>query len=196
MSGVRSLPGPPMKALTIRKATLKDIDQFYPFFKKCIKENFPQYTQNVSDFYLEVDYSEMAMRTALLEKKETLYLAFHKSILIGLLLTQKVYGGVCWAIWLAVDSEFQNLGCASSLLSLWEHDVLKDGGHMVHLWTSKNNIPFYTKRGFTLMGEYPQSWFGLDSYFFYKTLAPAEEKNYLREYLSKKKINNKKRNEK
>ena len=187
MSGVRSLLGPPMKDLTIRKALVKDFDKFYPFFKKNIQEQIPHYTQNAKMFYLDTDYSEKFLKKEVKTKREILYLAFHDTSIIGFLLTKKGYGGVGTAIWLAVAPEFQKHGCASSLLERWEYDTIEDGGHVVQLWTSKNNIPFYKKRGFTLMGKFPQSWFGLDDYFFYKILAPAEEKNYLREYLAKKK---------
>lgn len=177
-----------MKNINVRESTVEDYDKFFPFFKKSIKEQFPHYTQNTKMFYLDVDYSEKVLKKELEAKREILYLAFHETIIIGFLLVRRVYGGIGAAIWLAVDPDFQKHGYASSLLAIWENDTVKAGGHVVQLWTSKNNIPFYKKRGFTLMGEFPKSWFGLDTYFFYKTLAPAEEKNYLKEYLNKKHI--------
>jgi len=176
-----------MKDITIRKAISTDFDKFFPFFKKSIQKQFSHYTQNVQAFYLDTDYSENFLKKELQAKREILYIAVYETTITGFLLTKKVYGGVGYAIWLAVDPEFQKHGCASSLLAKWENDTVEAGGHVIQLWTSKNNIPFYENRGFTLMGEFPKSWFGLDDYFFYKPLAPAEEKNYLREYLAKKK---------
>jgi ribosomal protein S18 acetylase RimI-like enzyme len=187
MSGVQSLSGPLMKDLTIRKATTKDFDLFYPFFTKSIKDQFKQFTSAVKDLYSTDEYSELTIKKDISNKKKKLFLAFHNNTIVGYLLVAKPYGGVGFADWLAVDPSFQKHGIATLLLSLWEKDIIKEGGHVVQLWTSKNNIPFYKNRGYILIGEFPQAWFGVDYYHFYKPLALPEEKNYLREYLAKKK---------
>jgi len=185
-----------MKDLTIRKVTTKDFDLFYPFFTKSIKDQFKQFTSAVKELYSTGEYAELTIKKDISNKKKNLLLAFHNNTIVGYLLVSKPYGGVGFADWLAVDPSFQKHGIATSLLSLWEKDIFKEGGHVAQLWTSKHNIPFYKNRGYILIGEFPQAWFGLDYYHFYKSLAEPEEKNYLREYLSKKKINSKKRSKK
>ncbi len=176
-----------MKDIKTREATINDFDLFYPFFKKCINNLFPQFTLATQQFYLQEEFKKSVIRKGLTKKKKSLYLAFKNDTVIGILLVDKTYGGICFASWLAVDPSFQKHGVASSLLSLWEKQVVKDGGHATLLWTSKNNIPFYKNREYILIGEFPQAWFGIDYYQFYKPLALPEEKNYLREYLTKKK---------
>jgi GNAT superfamily N-acetyltransferase len=44
---------------------------------------------------------------------------------------------------LAVGREYQNKGIASKLLSMWEEDVLAQGGHNIYLWTYDFNVAFY-----------------------------------------------------
>ena len=176
-----------MKDVIIREATRKDFDLFYPFFKKCINGLFPQFTFITREFYLQEEFAENILEKALAQKKKFLYVALDDSTVIGILLVDKLYGGVGFAVWLAVDPLSQKHGIASSLLSLWEKNIVINGGHAAQLWTSKNNIHFYKKRGYILIGEFPQAWFGMDYYHFYKPLAAAEERNYLKEYLLKKK---------
>lgn len=85
-----------------------------------------------------------------------------------------------------LDSTFQKHGIASELLSLWEKDAFGEGAHILQLWTTKNDIPFYLNRGFKKGGSFPQSWFGVDHFLFYKILRKPNEKVFLKKYLAKK----------
>lgn len=186
MSEVRVLLGPLMKDITFKKASVDDIEAFYPFFTKTLKALFPHTPAKVMDFYLETSYHKVGIFNEIAKDYKHLYLALHKKTQVGYLLTNKAYLGVGYAHWLAVTPRWQHTGIASQLLAIWEKEVLQEGGHALQLWTTNSNLPFYTNRGFIVMGEFPNAWFGMNNFMLYKTLRKAEEKNYLRDYLAEK----------
>lgn len=174
-----------MEDITYKIAHKKDLRTFYPLFEKSLRQLFPQYTPNTHAFFLDEDFSLKNITSRIVDKKNYLYLAFHDKEIAGFLLVKDSYGGVGFASWIAVLPGYQKRGIAGKLLQLWEENVRAEKGHALELWTSKNRVPFYKKRGFTLIGEFPQAWFGLDFYHFFKPLSQPEEKNYLRKYLIK-----------
>lgn len=175
-----------LQEIRVIKAGLADFEKFYSLFKKSLLEKWFLYSENSSRFMLEVDYSKEFIEENLRKDYKKLYLIYVKNEVVGYLLTHRVYAGVAHANWLGVDPNFQKKGFASKLINIWSQEVLKDGGHKLELWTTKNNLEFYKKRGFVLGGEIPDSWFGIDHYLFYKTLRKSDEKNFLKSYLEKK----------
>jgi len=169
----------------IAQAKVEDFDKFYNLLTKTLRGNYFLYSKNSIAFTLDEDLPKEDLKKYIKEGKRKLYLAFSKNNIIAYLLTFKPRAGVAFAQWLAVDKGFQKQGVASKLLSFWEKEALNDGAHILHLWTTKNDIPFYENRGFTKGGSFPQSWFGVDHYLFYKILRKPDEKLFLREYLAK-----------
>lgn len=169
--------------LKIRKGTIEDISLFLTFFRKSILILFPQYSPNSVSYTIDVDYSPRMLNDKLTKGEFIVYLAFDKGTIVGYLLIAQSIAGVSYAEWLGVDKENQKRGIASSLLSVWEKDVFAEGVHSLHLWTTKNNVEFYEKRGFTCGGMFPKAWHGEDDYLIYKTLREPEEKNFLKGYL-------------
>ncbi len=94
------------------------------------------------------------------EGKTRLFLAYINGRAVGYLLTSKQHGGVAFGDWLAVDKDFRDQGIASSLLSHWQQDALKQGAHMIQLFTTENDVGFYEKNGFIQGGSMPDAWFG------------------------------------
>jgi len=180
-----------MENLTIRLAVKEDIPRFHLFFKKSINELFPQFSPLTREYFIDQVYPTRTLRKWIQAKSDQIFIAFQNDTIVGFLLVMKPNGGLGFADWLAVDKKFQKHGIASKLLKNWEKNVLEQGGHAVHLNTNKKNLEFYKNQGFTLIGHFPNAWFGLDYYHFYKNLAPAVEKNYLREYIMKKKAKSK-----
>lgn len=174
------------KEFKVVRASVADFDQFYDLLTKTLKGNYFLYSKNSADFTLDEDLPGEDLKKYLREGKRLLYLAYSKNKIVGYLLTFKARAGVAFAQWLAVDALFQNHGIASQLLSFWEKEAFKDGAHSLQLWTTKNDIPFYLNRGFKKGGSFPQGWFGVDHYLFYKILRKPDEKVFLREYLAKK----------
>ena len=170
----------------IIKADLSYFDKFYNLFEKTLKQKYFLYSRDTSSYVLNEDLTRTVLQKSLGEKKHILYLALIDDNIIGYLLVKPQGGGIAFGHWLAVDKKFQRKGIASALLSFWEKESLKEGAHKVQLWTTKNDIQFYKNRGYVLGGEFPDSWFGVDHFLFYKTLQKSDEKNFLKDYLAKK----------
>lgn len=170
----------------VAKANLTDFNRFYKLLTKTLDGGYFLYSKNSSAFTLDEDLPKKDLRKYIKEGKRILYLAYSKNKVVAYLLTFKNHAGVAFAQWLAVDKDYQKHGIASKLLSLWEKEAFTGGAHLLHLWTTKNDIPFYLNRKFKKGGLFPQSWFGIDHYLFYKTLRKPDEKIFLKEYLAKK----------
>lgn len=170
----------------VAKANLTDFNRFYKLLTKTLNGSYFLYSNNSSAFTLDEDLPKEDLKKYIKEGKRILYLAYAKNKVVGYLLTFKTRAGVAFAQWLAVDKDFQKHGIASKLLSLWEKEALINGAHLLQLWTTKNDIPFYLNRNFKKGGSFPQSWFGVDHYLFYKILRKPNEKVFLKEYLEKK----------
>lgn len=173
-------------SLLLRKATIDDFPNFFSLFEKSLKELFPQYTKNTIAFFIEADYSQKFLEEQIKLGRKSVYIAEIDGKPVAYLLVSKNYGGVGHANWLAVVPEHQKKGLAHALLTSWEKDVVKNGGHALQVWTSEKNLAFYKKCGYSVAGHFPNSWFGLGLYLLYKNLGEAKEENFLREYLQKK----------
>lgn len=171
------------KNFKIIKANLSHLDKFYKLFQKTLRQSYFLYPPNSSDFIIEQDMTKGNIKRGLEEKSYILYLGISDSRVVGYLLARKINGGVAFAHWLGVAKDFQNKGVASNLLAFWEKEAFAQGSHKLQLWTTENNIKFYKNRGFTLGGEFPDAWYGVDHFLFYKTLRKSNEKNFLKEYL-------------
>jgi ribosomal protein S18 acetylase RimI-like enzyme len=169
------------------EGTEGDVPAFLAYFRTSTPLLFPQYSSNMLGYLIDVDYSPEWLAERLSKKAKKVYIAKHRGEIVGYLLVSRPNAGIAFGDWLAVDKEFQKKGIATSLLSMWEKDVLAYGGHNIYLWTYEHNIDFYKKRGFVQGGFLPKGWGGEDAYFMYKIIAEPKEENYLRHYLEKKK---------
>lgn len=167
-------------SIIYQKGISEDIPLFLSFFKASIPLLFPEYSPNSVRYIVDVDYGPEWLTEKLKKGSKRVYLAFNKNKIVGYLFFSKPVVGVSYADWLAVDKSYQKQGVASHLLLLWEQEALLDGVHALQLWSIKNNIPFYKKRGFTCGGLFPQAWYGEDSYLIYKSLRTPEERNFLK----------------
>jgi len=87
--------------------------------------------------------------------------AFDGSTLVGIWLGMLEYGGVVFVDWIGVRQEYRKCGLASLLIRRGEEAIIKAKCHYVYLFTeTQENIEFYTKRGFTLVGKHVNAWFG------------------------------------
>ncbi|MDO8524095.1 MAG: GNAT family N-acetyltransferase [bacterium] len=165
---------------TFKKATIKDLNTFWPAFAKNIKTQFPEYSIKTRKAFLEKEYPLQYIEEGLKDKRIALYLAYSKNEVAGFLYTTYICGGIGMANWLAVAKEHQGHGIATALLKMWQKDAKRLGMHKIHLWTDKRNLDFYKKQGFTYVGKIPKSYYGADDYLFYKILQPPKENNFLK----------------
>ena len=158
----------------------KDINKFFKFFEKTLKEKYFLYPKENANYLMNVGLPKKTkFRKDILSGQRPLYLIFEKKKLAGYLLTTKDFAGVTLGHWLAVDKEYQNKGLATKLLKVWEEDSLRNGAHAIHLWTTENDVGFYKKKGFILGGKFEKAWLGLDHYFFYKIIGKPNTKKYI-----------------
>lgn len=176
-----------LEELQFYKAKKEDFCDFYFFFEKSIKKQFPYYSANSAAFILEKDYTKDFLKKELQERRKLLFLSKHEGKIVGFLLVAKVYVGLSLGNWIAVMPEFQGKGIASKLLHLWEEDAHSQGAHKLWLWTTEDRVSFYKNRGFIFMGSISEAWHGIDHYLFYKTLQKPKEENYLHNFLKGKK---------
>lgn len=173
--------------ITFRTGKTEDIPAFLAFFKTSLPTLFTQYSSNSINYEVEDDYGPQFLTEKLGNGEKKVYLALKEDCVVGYLLVMKSIAGVSFADWLGVGTTHQKKGIASKLLTFWEQEALVEGAHILQLWTTKNNVEFYKKRGFVCGGLFPKAWHGEDCYLIYRILREPEEKNFLKEYLGHKK---------
>lgn len=166
--------------MKIYKANLNDIEKFFSFFEKSIFNEFPEYNDKIKKYFIETDYSKESISNLLEKGSYDLFLAEENEEIVGYLLVSKIYGGIAWGNWIAVDKNHQGKGIATSLLKMWEENSINEGAHKLELWSDERNVEFYTNRGFSLLGKIPSNYFGLDDYFFYKSIGEPNESSFLK----------------
>lgn len=171
--------------IKIKRVGISDFEEFYKLFQKTLSEGYFLYSP-ASVKTLEIDFPKATILKDIENGKKILFLGYINNKLAGYLLTNRMNGGVSFGHWLAVDRDFQRKGVGSSLLKFWEKEALSEGCHALELFTTKNDVEFYVNRGFTLVGEFPKAWYGLDHFHFYKTIREPDEKLFLAPYKKKK----------
>lgn len=173
------------QTIFIYKATEKDFERFYKLFRKTLDEGyFPYSPESVKTF--KFDLPKKDILKSIKNGKRILFLGCVNNDLAGYLLTNKMNGGVSFGHWLGVDREFQEKGIATNLLKTWEEEALREGCRALELFTTENDVKFYLNRGFTLIGKFPNAWYGLDHFHFYKPLRVPDESLFLAPYKTKK----------
>lgn len=166
--------------ISYKKLETEDFEAFYEFFSKSLKELFPHYHPRAIDQYLTGDYSKETLQNLLKNGKKTAFLAYTDNKIIGFMLVSKTFGGVSFGNWLAVDCDYQNRGIGSKLLYVWEKQAEEDA-HTLQVWTTDLRVNFYKRKGFTLVGNFPKAWFGVDHYLLFKLLQDPQPKHYLKD---------------
>ncbi|MCK4520735.1 GNAT family N-acetyltransferase [Candidatus Parcubacteria bacterium] len=157
--------------IKIKKATHKDIGLFWDLFKVSVKKQFPEYPIKARNLFLKKYYTKNNLKQLVKNKTITLLIAIDNNEIIGYLIANSPYGGVSSIIWLAVKDSSQNKGIGSNLLKKYEAIAKKQGIHKILLLiTDKQRSKFYKKNGYKLVGYIPQSYFGVDDWWFYKEI--------------------------
>lgn len=159
------------QTIKIKKATQKDIDRFWDFFKISVKRQFPEYPARVRNFFLKKQYTKNHLKQWIKKGTITLLIALNNNEIIGYLIADLPYGGVASIIWLAVKDKFQRQGIGSLLLKKYETIAKRKGAHKTTLLvTNKENIHFYKKNNYQLAVFIPQLYFKIDSWWLYKEI--------------------------
>ena len=160
-----------IRTIKIKKATYKDIGLFWNLFKVSVEKQFPEYPIKAKNFFLKKYYTKNNLKQLVKNKTITILIAIDDNEIIGYLIANSPYGGVSSIIWLAVKDSSQNKGIGSNLLKKYEAIAKKQGIHKILLLiTDKQRSKFYKKNGYKLVGYIPQSYFGVDDWWFYKEI--------------------------
>lgn len=168
------------KQYSFKKTNVRDLDEFFILFSKLTVELFPEYSLRVRNHILKKEYNIDAIKAQFKAKQIIIYLASCSKGFVGYLIVRPIVGGVCMGEWMAISEENQNMGVASGLLDMWQKDAKARGVHKLHLWADERNVQFYKNRGFVFVGKVPKNYYGVDDYFFYKSIQSPVEKNYLK----------------
>ncbi len=156
--------------IKIEKLKKQDLPFFYTLFKKAIHEDFKEYSPEVASFQLKRHRKSNLLRW-IKQGEEYVFLA--KDLagnIAGILVSQKVIGGVSNCDWLIVPKEFRRQGVGTRLLKYWENWIRRNKGHMLTLSCARRNLSFYKRFGFKEYGYMREGYFGNNDYLIFKRI--------------------------
>lgn len=161
---------------SINQLSTTDLSPFLTFLKNFILNQFLDYPPNVRQAYWQKDFgNKERLLKELKTNKTRIYVARDKKKIIAFALVKIEPGGGFFLSWLGVDKPYRGQGIESEFLKKVEKVALAEGCHFIYLWTeNQNNIRFYKKRGFGLVGLQKQAWYGQDEYLMQKNIRPYQ----------------------
>lgn len=167
--------------MEIKKVGSSEAEKVYEVFSSVLKDGFPEYSSELIDFFLTKDFPLSSWISKLESKEITVFGAIENEKIVGFLVTDKLYGGVSCCTWLLVLKEFREKGIGTKLISEWEKEIKKIGGHKLILITQEEmNRGFYKKLRFSEEGFEEKSWFGLDCWKFGKIIGKPKPDIFLK----------------
>lgn len=167
--------------MEIKKVGSSEAEKVYEVFSSILKDSFPEYSPRLIKFFLTKDFPPSSWRKKLEGNKITVFGAYDRGRIVGILVTDKLYGGVSYCTWLGVLKEFQGRGIGRKLVEKWEQKIKKIGGHKLMLITQEEtNRGFYKKLRFNEEGFEEKSWFGLDCWKFGKVIGEPKPDIFLK----------------
>lgn len=163
-----------MSNVQIKKIDKHDLSQLEKVYISTIKQEFPEYSHNISNHFISDKY-----KTYMFEH-EYLLGAYVDTNLVGYLIAGKEFGGVIFISWIAVLHDFQGKGIGYMLLQELEKIAIEKGVHALQLEADKRNIAYYEKHGWKVFGQNKNGYFGLENYHLQKDIQMPLEENYLR----------------
>lgn len=168
--------------LDVRSIDEKDIDTFYDIFVRCLKTEYPEYSEKMINHFLTRQQSFTKENIAFWLKNHFNYafLGYIDTELAGFALGRNVDLGVSFLSWLGILPEFQRKGLGRKLLESWETFSKEKGAHVIHVYSFARDLPFYEKCGYHVLALDKKAWFGVDHYILRKHIQEPREENYLK----------------
>jgi len=160
----------------IKKAREEDIPLLFSHYKGWLRNLFPEYSENLKKGFIEKDFNEDFLSDKM--RNGIVLLAYADEKMTGVLIAGLPEGGISYCNWVIVDSSFQKKGIGKTLLDHWESEVKRLRGHGLRLDVDERNKKYYEKMGFKMIGFHEKGYFGLNSYYFQKTIAEPKEENF------------------
>jgi len=163
--------------ILIEKITKKDLPMFYSLFKKAILEDFREYSPEVASFQLKRHRKSNLLRW-IRQGDEYVFLAKNeKGDIAGILVAQKIIGGVSNCDWLIVPKEFRRQGVGTRLLGHWESWIRRNKGHLLAVTCARRNCRFYQRAGYKKYGYIHEGYFGNCDYLLFKRIGEWNKKS-------------------
>jgi len=140
----------------------KDIDGFFPFFEKLMRENFAFYHPKVIDYFLTKIYTQQNLYYQLKNGYRTIFVAYQEKEPLGFAMIDQPYGGVSFLRWLAIAKNQQGKGVGKALIFEWEKIAKSQGCHKMEVAAYHLIASFYEKCGFKKEGLREISYFGIN----------------------------------
>lgn len=171
----------------IRRLSLKDFPQFLALYDKALKEDFPEYQPKVAEIYRKHVFNKKYFKKVIRDKENPFFGAFAKDRLVGFLNVISEFGGAVRFQWLIINKDYRGKGAGMTLLKRAEDWALKHKSHYAYLYTAKETISYYEKRGYRYVGVMRKTWFGVDEYIMEKLLRDRPFVEMFNKYLKKEK---------
>ena len=155
----------------IGELKIQNFEKFHKFAQKFILKQFLAYPLWARKFYWKTDFKRSELKEAIRNKKKAVVVATFEEKIIGFAIVSFDRGGGANCPWLGVDVNFRNRGIGTSLVEEIEKLARQHKCHFMYLHTeNENNIGFYQKRGYYLVGLQKESWCGINEYLMQKNL--------------------------
>jgi ribosomal protein S18 acetylase RimI-like enzyme len=148
--------------MTIISLNPENLGEFFPFFEKLMRENFPFYHPKVINYFLTNIYTRQNLYHQLKNNQRIILVAYEEKEPLGFAMIDEPYGGVSFLRWLAVSKNQQGKGVGKALIFEWEKMAKDQGCHKMELAAYPLVASFYEKCGFEKEGLRKMSYFGIN----------------------------------
>ncbi len=169
-----------MEEVIFREIKESELSGLIKVARDSIQADFPHYSSKVKEYLLSHDFDASIIEQNFQRKIFIYWAAFLEEKIIGYLISLPPFGGVVLIIWLGVDKTYQHQGVGKKFIQEFSKWVIDQGAHALHLFTVKDDLPFYEKLGFINAGSIEKSYYGSHDFYLYKILQEPKEENFLR----------------
>ena len=162
--------------ITVSDLSLQFIDDFFSLFETVVKEDFPEYSNKVKDFFLTRDYSKQTFVNFLGRTYRKVLIATENRKVVGYLVGDHTYGGVGFVSFFGVEKDKRKHGIGTKLLEEYENFSKSRKAHMVKLYTFERLIPFYKRLGYEHIGEEKTGYWGTRNQVMGKIIGEWDER--------------------
>ena len=161
--------------IEIKSITTKKLDIFHKAAKKLLLNQYLDYPMWVRLYYWKRDFNKNDLTVNVKNGDTILFVATLKGQIIGFIKIEIRGAGSVEVDWLIIDKKHRKKGLGTKLLNLADDMARKHHCHFLYLYTENiNNIDYYKKRGYYLVGLHKKAWQGQDEYLMQKDISKPD----------------------
>jgi len=151
----------PASQLVIEDLNEQNLLSFYECFSILMREGYGQFPSVLQEYFLDHDYTLANFKLWIDRNFRKVILAInHDNIVVGFLIGDHSYGGVCFISWFGILNQYRLQGIGSLMLKRYIEYAQIRKAHLIELYTYNGASGFYEKHGFQLIGKREQGFFG------------------------------------